>query len=91
MPTGDQHRGADVSIIASARADELRFGARPRTDTRFPGVGERDSQKTTTKRNLDSPVQVRRTYRQVFAVTRICSRLIEDIEAGSSDRSSESV
>jgi hypothetical protein len=81
MPGGERHPVADVAIVARASADELRFEARPHTATRFPGIGERDAQQTTTKRNLDSPVQVGRTYRRVFAATWIRSRLIEDVDA----------
>jgi hypothetical protein len=84
MPTGERH-APDVAIIASASADELRFETQPESRTRFPGSGERDSRQSTTKRNIDSPVETRRTYRRVFAATRISSRLVEaqhDIEAG---------
>ena len=81
MPSGEHRPAADVAIIASARADELRFEAPPRTGTRFPGVGERESEQTTTRRNIDSPVQVKRTYRRVFAATRICSRVVDGIDA----------
>ena len=81
MSTGEHHPVPDVAIIASASADELRFEAPPRTGTRFPGAGERESEQTTTKRNIDSPVQVKRTYRRVFAATRICSRVTDDTDA----------
>lgn len=72
-----EHRPADVAIVASASADELRFETAPHTRTDFPGSGERDSQQATTKRNIDSPVEAGRTYRRVFAATRISSRLID--------------
>ena len=42
MPTGEHH-AADVAIVASVTADELRFESRPDARTRFPGSGERDS------------------------------------------------
>jgi hypothetical protein len=76
MPTGE-HRAADVAISACASADELRFETQPSVRTRFPGSGARDSQQATTKRNIDSPVEPRRTYRRVFAATRISSRLTD--------------
>jgi hypothetical protein len=75
MPTGEHHP-ADVAIIASASADELRFETQPDSRTRFPGSGERDSEQATTRRNLDSPVETRRTYRRVFVATRISSRAV---------------
>ena len=76
MPTGKTH-AADVVIAASASADELRFETHPSVRTRFPGSGARDSQQTTTKRNVDSPVEPKRTYRRVFVATEISSRMRE--------------
>jgi hypothetical protein len=76
MPAGEPH-AADVAIVACASADELRFETHPSVRTRFPGSGARDSQQATTKRNVDSPVEPRRTYRRVFAATRISSRLTD--------------
>jgi hypothetical protein len=74
MPDHDEC-AADVVIVASAAADELRFQAQPEVRTRFPGRGERDSRQTT-RRNIASPVQPGRTYHRVFAATRISSRLL---------------
>jgi hypothetical protein len=68
---------ADVAIVASATADELRFEARPQVRTCFTGSGERESGQTTTRTNVDSPVQSGKLYRQVFAETRISSRLVD--------------
>jgi hypothetical protein len=76
MPDDDVHV-VDVAIVASATADELWFDAQPEGRTRFPGSGERESRQTT-RRNVDSPVQPGKTYRQVFAVTRISSRLLDE-------------
>jgi len=76
MHTGEHHV-ADVAIVAGVTADELRFESQPDVRTRFPGSGERDSHQTTTRRNLDSPVKAKRTYRQVFVSTRISSRLVD--------------
>ena len=81
MPTGEHH-AADVAIVASVAADELRFESRPDARTRFPGSGERDSHQATTRRNLDSPVKAKRTYRRVFVSTRISSRLVEAQHVG---------
>jgi hypothetical protein len=77
MPHDDAH-AADVAIVASATADELRFHAQPEVRTRFPGSGERDSGQTTARMNVDSPVEPWKTYRRVFAATRISSRLLDD-------------
>jgi hypothetical protein len=65
----------DVEIVASAAADELRFDMKPAVTVRFPGAGKRDSRQETERRNVDSPVQPGKTYRRVFAATRITSRL----------------
>jgi hypothetical protein len=67
----------DVEIVASAAADELRFGARPEVEVRFPGTGPRDSGQET-HRNVPSPVEPGRTYRRVFASTRLSSRLLDE-------------
>jgi hypothetical protein len=77
MPDEDAH-AVDVAIVARATAKELWFHAQPEVRTRFPGSGDRDSRQTTTRRNVDSPVEPRKTYRRVFAVTRISSRLIDE-------------
>jgi hypothetical protein len=77
LTAGDDDLAADVAIVATVTADELRFEARPEVRTRFPGGGERDSRQTTTRKNVDSPVQPRKTYRRVSAATRISSRLID--------------
>jgi hypothetical protein len=72
---GDRSSEPDVEIVASAAADELRFDTEPRVRVRFPGTGERDSQQVTRRQNLDKPVEPGKTYRRVFAATRISSRL----------------
>ena len=66
---------ADVAIVASATADELRFLSRPHVHVRFHGTGQRESRQTTTRRNVDTPVRPGRTYKRVFAETRISSRM----------------
>ena len=68
---------ADVEIVASAAADRLRFEARPEVRIRFPGTGERDSRQLTSRHNIDTPVEPGKTYRRVFAATRISSRLLD--------------
>lgn len=76
MPTGPEHE-ADVEIVASAAAQELRFHTAPEVDVRFPGAGERDSRQVTRRQNVDSPVQPGKTYRRVSVTTRISSRLLD--------------
>jgi hypothetical protein len=69
---------ADIEIVASAAADELRFNTRPEVEVRFPGTGERDSRQVTRRQNIDTPVQPGKTYRRVSVTTRISSRLRDD-------------
>jgi hypothetical protein len=66
---------ADVEIVASAAAAELRFDTQPEVRVSFPGTGDRDSRQVTTRQNIDTPVQPGKTYRRVFVATRITSRL----------------
>jgi hypothetical protein len=73
----DRARVADVEIIASAAADELRFDGDPKVRVSFPGAGKRDSRQVTTRQNVDTPVQPGKTYRRVSAATRISSRLLD--------------
>jgi hypothetical protein len=68
---------ADVEIVASATAAELRFDTEPVVRVRYFGTGKRDSRQVTTRRNVDSPVQPGKTYRRVFAETHISSRLLD--------------
>jgi hypothetical protein len=68
---------ADVEIVASAAADELRFDTQPEVRVSFPGTGNRDSRQVTRRQNIDTPVQPGKTYRRVFAATRISSRLLD--------------
>jgi hypothetical protein len=74
----DGGREADVELVASAAAEELRFDAQPEVQVRFPGSGKRDSHQVTERQNIDSPVRAGKSYRRVFARTRITSRLLED-------------
>ena len=68
---------ADVEIVASAAAEELRFDTEPTVTVRYFGTGKRDSRQVTKRRNVDSPVRPGKTYRRVFAVTHISSRLLD--------------
>ena len=73
----DRAREADVEIVASVAADELRFDTEPEVQVRFPGTGKRDPQQVTRRQNVDPPVQPGKTYRRVFAATRISNRLLD--------------
>ena len=73
----DDEPTADVEIVASAAADELRFYVQPEVQVSFPGTGARDSRQITTRRNIDTPVQPGKTYQRVFVTTRISSRLLD--------------
>ena len=72
----DDQPTADVEIVASAAADELRFHSEPEVRVSFPGTGERESRQVTTREHIDTPVQPGRTYHRVFVTTRISSRLV---------------
>jgi hypothetical protein len=74
MPGGEPP--PDVELAASAWAAELRFRARPDVRVHYPGSGDRESSQRTTRKNMDSPVQLGRTYRRIYATTTIASRLI---------------
>jgi hypothetical protein len=44
----DDEPSADVEVVASAAADELRFQVQPEVRVSFPGTGARDSRQITT-------------------------------------------
>jgi hypothetical protein len=73
---GDPQRRPDVSIAASASAEELRFETRPEVDVGTVGSGARDSSRSTRRHNLDSPVRPGKVYRRVFAATEVSGRLL---------------
>jgi hypothetical protein len=73
----DNEVTADVEIVASAAAEELRFHSVPAVRVSFPGTGERDSRQITTRRNIDTPVQPEKVYRRVVVTTQISSRLVD--------------
>jgi hypothetical protein len=66
---------ADVELVASAVADEVRFDAQPEVRVTFPGAGDRDSRQVTERTNIDGPVRPGVVHRQVSVSTRISSRL----------------
>jgi hypothetical protein len=80
----DRKRPPDVSIAASASAEELRFETQPEVDVGSVGSGARDSRHSTRRNNIDSPVRPGKVYRRVFAATEVSGRLLE--EHGESER-----
>jgi hypothetical protein len=56
---------ADISITATVRVRELRFGEEPRTHVEFSGQPARITQNTTERENLPEKVQPGVTYRNV--------------------------
>jgi hypothetical protein len=72
MPPGTD-LAADVAIVASVRAREVRFHARPQVEVRFTASPGSVSSQATARRNIDSPVEPGRRYRRVVAETRITS------------------
>lgn len=75
-------RQPDIEIVARVRADELRFGAEPEVQVRFPGSGKRDSRQVTKRKNIDKPIIPGKRYRGVSVATRISSRLRGEDEVG---------
>ena len=75
MPSHE--RPPDVEIVATARADRLRFDTQPDVRVRHPASGDRESWQETVRENIESPVEPGRIYRRVHATTRIASRLID--------------
>jgi hypothetical protein len=73
----ERERRSDVSIAASASAEELRFETEPEVDVRSVGSGARDSRHSTRRDNVDSPVRPGKVYRRVFAATEVTARLLE--------------
>ena len=72
----DEEPMADVEIVASAAADELRFHLEPEVRVSFPGTGARYPARSLP-RHIDTPVQPGRTYHRVFVTTRISSGLVD--------------
>ena len=73
---------ADVAIVARVTAEELRFESRPEVRTDVQGAGEGGACRATTRRNVDSPVQPGKSYRRVFAATRLSACLAETAVPG---------
>jgi hypothetical protein len=74
---GDRKWRPDVSITASASAEELRFETQPEVDLSSVGSGPRDSRHSARRSNVDKPVRPGKLYRRVFAATEVSGRLLE--------------
>jgi|GEM_PF-5177727 len=66
---------ADVVIVASVSAQELRFNSEPRARLRVLGCGEGEGLRVLERRNLPEHVQPGVTYRDVYVSVRILGTL----------------
>jgi hypothetical protein len=74
-PADSAGRRPDVTVIASAHADQLRFESAPRVQVRVLGCGASSAIRVTERRNLPKPVQPGVTYRDVSVGVEIRSYL----------------
>ncbi|MFL5975139.1 MAG: hypothetical protein ACJ76G_08370, partial [Solirubrobacterales bacterium] len=66
---------ADIELLASVRADELRFDEPPETEVRFSGEPGHESASGSDRTNLPETVEPGVTYRNVRIDYRAASRL----------------
>ncbi|MFL5875488.1 MAG: hypothetical protein ACJ76T_06290 [Solirubrobacteraceae bacterium] len=66
---------ADIELLASVRADELRFDEPPETEVRFSGEPGHESASGSDRTNLPETVEAGVTYRNVRIDYRAASRL----------------
>jgi hypothetical protein len=66
---------ADIELLASVRADELRFDEPPETEVRFFGEPGHESASGSDRTNLPEKVEPGVTYRDVRVDYRLASRL----------------
>ena len=71
----DSATRADVTIIASATIQELRFEREPNARLRVLGCGEGEGLRVLERRNLPERVQPGVTYRDVYVSVRILGAL----------------
>ena len=74
-------RSADIELLASVQANQLRFDERPQTEVRFFGEPGHESASGSDRTNLPERVEPGVTYRDVRVDYRLASRL-----AGVDDR-----
>lgn len=68
---------ADIELVASVEADELRFDEPPETEVRFFGEPGHESASGSDRTNLPEKVESGVTYRNVRVDYRLASRLAE--------------
>jgi hypothetical protein len=68
---------ADIELVASVEADELRFDEPPETEVRFFGEPGHESASGSDRTNLPEKVEPGVTYRHVRVDYRLASRLAE--------------
>jgi hypothetical protein len=66
---------ADIELVASVEADELRFDEPPETEVRFHGEPDHESASGSDRTNLPERVEPGVTYRDVHVDYRLASRL----------------
>ena len=67
---------ADIELLASIQAKQLRFDERPETEVRFFGEPGHESASGSDRTNLPERVEPGVTYRDVRVDYRLASRLI---------------
>jgi hypothetical protein len=70
-------RDADIELVASVEADELRFDEPPETEVRFFGEPGHESASGSDRTNLPEEVEPGVTYRNVRIDYRLATRLVE--------------
>ena len=68
-------RSADIELLASVQANQLRFGSRPQIEVRFFGEPGHESASGSDRTNLPERVEPGVTYRDVRVDYRLASRL----------------
>jgi hypothetical protein len=66
---------ADIELLASVQANQLRFDERPQTEVRFFGEPGHESASGSDRTNLPERVEPGVTYREVRVDYRLASRL----------------
>ena len=72
---------ADITVNASVRARQLRFGELPQTRTEFSGTPGHESASGSDRVNLPQRVEKDVTYRHVQVYYRLASALLYPAEA----------
>jgi hypothetical protein len=67
---------ADIELLATVQADELRFEQAPETEVRFFGEPGHESASGSDRTNIPKKVEPGVTYRDVRVDYRLASRLV---------------